>query len=77
MQPNECPSIEGLRGGDAVRIEHGIHVAECREQRTKRFHVADLAAEGADLELLEGIAALIPEHCLVAWDTGGVPWEES
>jgi hypothetical protein len=40
-------------------------------------HVADLAAEGADLELLEGIAALIPEHCLVAWDTGGVPWEES
>ncbi len=40
-------------------------------------HVADLAAEDADPGLLEQVAALIPEHCLVAWDTGGIPWDES
>jgi hypothetical protein len=38
--------------------------------------VAELAAEGCeDAALLEGIAALIPEHCLVGWDTGGAAWE--
>src|SRR5262249_62432837 len=38
--------------------------------------VAELAAEGCDdRTLLEHIAALIPEHCLVGWDTGGAPWE--
>ena len=29
----------------------------------------------ADRELLERVAALISEHCLVGWDTGGVDWE--
>ena len=38
--------------------------------------VAELAAEGCDDPgLLERTAALIPEHCLVGWDTGGVSWE--
>jgi hypothetical protein len=37
--------------------------------------VAELAAEGADPELLERIAGLIGEHCLVGWDTGGEAWE--
>jgi hypothetical protein len=37
--------------------------------------VAALAAEGADRALLERIAALIGEHCLVGWDTGGEAWE--
>ena len=30
---------------------------------------------GADREFLERVAALISEHCLVGWDTGGVDWE--
>jgi hypothetical protein len=38
--------------------------------------VAELATEGCDNRpLLEQVAALIPEHCLVGWDTGGAPWE--
>jgi hypothetical protein len=37
--------------------------------------VAELAAEGADPALLERIAGLIGEHCLVGWDTGGEAWE--
>jgi hypothetical protein len=38
--------------------------------------VAELAAEGCDdIALLEAVAALIPEHCLVGWDTGGAAWE--
>jgi len=38
--------------------------------------VAELAVEGCDDPALpEQLAALLPEHCLVGWDTGGTPWE--
>jgi hypothetical protein len=38
--------------------------------------VAELAVEGCgDPELPGQVAALLPEHCLVGWDTGGTPWE--
>ena len=30
----------------------------------------------ADRSYLERVAVLISPHCLVAWDTGGVPWPE-
>jgi GAF domain-containing protein len=30
----------------------------------------------ADRTLLERVALLISPHCLVGWDTGGVPWPE-
>jgi hypothetical protein len=41
-------------------------------------HVAELAAEGCDNRgLLEHVAALLSEHCLVGWDTGGVPWDDA
>ena len=30
----------------------------------------------ADRTFLERVALLISHHCLVAWDTGGVPWRE-
>ena len=40
--------------------------------------VAQLAADSClDPGLLEQIAPLIAEHCLVGWDTGGVPWDEA
>jgi GAF domain-containing protein len=29
-----------------------------------------------DREFLERVATLISAHCLVGWDTGGVPWRE-
>jgi GAF domain-containing protein len=35
------------------------------------------AAFGSDdRELLELVAARISPHCLVGWDTGGVPWDD-
>ena len=30
----------------------------------------------AEQAALERLAALLAAHCLVGWDTGGVPWEE-
>ncbi len=30
----------------------------------------------ADRDLLERVAALVAQHCLVAWDTGGVAWQD-
>ena len=37
--------------------------------------VAELVAEGCDdRAMLERVAVLISAHCLVGWDTGGVPW---
>lgn len=30
----------------------------------------------ADREFLERVAALVSQHCLVAWDTGGVAWRD-
>ena len=38
--------------------------------------VAELAADGcADQSLLAQVAKLIAPHCLVGWDTGGIPWD--
>jgi hypothetical protein len=45
------------------------------------FHgdrVAELAADGcADPAALERVADLVAPYCLVGWDTGGVPWDET
>jgi hypothetical protein len=32
--------------------------------------------DAADRAFLERVAVLISAHCLVGWDTGGVPWPE-
>jgi len=38
--------------------------------------VAELVADGCDDQpFLERVATLISAHCLVGWDTGGVPWD--
>jgi hypothetical protein len=39
-------------------------------------HVADLVGDGCDdPSCLERVAVGIAPHCLVGWDTGGVPWD--
>jgi hypothetical protein len=39
-------------------------------------HVADLVADGSpDPGFLAPVATAIAPHCLVGWDTGGVPWD--
>ena len=38
--------------------------------------VAELVVDGRDdRAFLDRVATLISTHCLVGWDTGGVPWE--
>ena len=42
----------------------------------KGTRVAELVVDGCpDAAVAEHVAASIAEHCLVGWDTGGVPWE--
>ncbi len=47
--------------------------------RFQGVHVADLEVGGdladADRALVEHVAALVAQHALVAWDTGGEAWE--
>jgi len=41
-------------------------------------HVAELVADGCDdRTFLDRVAVLISAHCLVGWDTGGIPWDSS
>ena len=38
--------------------------------------VAELVVDGCDdRAFLDRVAVLISAHCLVGWDTGGIPWE--
>jgi len=54
----------------ATRIQVPVTFGDAR--------VAELAAEGCDNRaLLEHVAALVSEHCLVGWDTRGVPWDDA
>ena len=40
--------------------------------------VAELVVDGCeDQVFLDRVAVLISAHCLVGWDTGGVPWDAS
>ena len=64
----------GARPGGRRRRERGGRT--CPGSSTRATPVAELAAEGcSDRALLERVAGLIAEHCLVGWDTGGAPWE--
>jgi hypothetical protein len=39
--------------------------------------VAELWVDGdADRAFLERVAVLVSAHCLVGWDTGGLPWQD-
>jgi len=57
----------------------GTQRPEARAQLRVEFQgdrIAELVADGCDdRKLLERVAGLIPEYCLVGWDTGGVPWD--
>jgi hypothetical protein len=38
--------------------------------------VAELVVDGCDdRAFLDRVATLISAHCLVGWDTGGIPWD--
>jgi putative methionine-R-sulfoxide reductase with GAF domain len=68
----------------AGEMEEGAHVLEVpivyEGQPVGALRVAggDASAFAADdREFLERVALLVSAHCLVGWDTGGVPWSEA
>ena len=48
-----------------------------RDMKVAELHVAPPPADDEEQAFLERVALLISPHCLVGWDTGGVPWPET
>jgi putative methionine-R-sulfoxide reductase with GAF domain len=82
VEPAERPQLpaDGVGGGlprmperqavDIPVLYGGRHIAV--------IHVeggSDDAIGKDDLAFLERVATLVSAHCLVGWDTGGVPWD--
>ena len=44
--------------------------------RVAELGVAGPAPDDEEQTALERLATLVSAHCLVGWDTGGVPWDE-
>jgi hypothetical protein len=61
--------------------EAGAPDPAARQRTTVAYdgdQVAELAADGgADTAFLERVASTIAPFCLVGWDTGGLPWDET
>ena len=65
---------ERAAGGSLIEIP-----IEYRGARIGALHVDSGATEpasGEERRFLERVATLVSAHCLVGWDTGGVPWSE-
>ena len=69
------------RGELVLGPEHGAPRPELRSEAPILFQgerIAELDADGCpDPALLGELAPLLALYCLVGWDTGGVPWDES
>jgi hypothetical protein len=69
------------RGELVLGPERGAPRPELRSEAPILFQgeqIAELAADGCpEPALLEELAPLLALYCLVGWDTGGVPWDES
>jgi hypothetical protein len=65
----------GERTGSGRLLEIPI---EYREARVGALHVESFGGEPGNDEqgFLGRVAVLLSAHCLVGWDTGGVPWSE-
>lgn len=78
--PHEVPQLEQppLREIDQRTREQSVPVlfdGTAVALLVARIDASDEAGEDA-AELLRGVASRIAGHCLVAWDTGGVEWED-
>ncbi len=68
--PSAGRTTEGATVLEIPVVYQGSQVAELRVE-------SDSAAFGeTEREFLERVAHLVSAHCLVAWDTGGVPWPD-
>jgi len=45
-------------------------------RKVAELEVCPREEEPQAVAFLERVATLVSAHCLVGWDTGGVPWEE-
>ena len=70
----------GPAGGDAGAAGSRLAVPVVHEgQAVGELAVASREPDALgqeDKTLLERVAVLLSLHCLVGWDTGGVPWDE-
>jgi putative methionine-R-sulfoxide reductase with GAF domain len=65
---------KGDRGdGDAGALEVPIAY---KGRTVGALRVAGWDLDEGDRAFLERVALLVSAHCLVGWDTGGVPWSE-
>jgi len=62
--------------GEAAEPLQAVDVS-FRNVKVAELRVAPPAADGEEQAFLERVALLISPHCLVGWDTGGVPWESA
>jgi putative methionine-R-sulfoxide reductase with GAF domain len=68
----------GAEGAGAGATEHVVPILY-RDRPVASLRVLSHSPEGFGEEealFLERVATLVSSHCLVAWDTGGVPWSE-
>ncbi len=72
--------VAGPAGGDAGAAGSRLAVPVVHEgQAVGELAVASREPDALgqeDKTLLERVAVLLSLHCLVGWDTGGVPWDE-
>jgi hypothetical protein len=59
----------GSRRGDVPVVYDGTQTAALRLECSVELDAQETA-------FLERVAVLISAHCLVGWDTGGLPWPE-
>lgn len=62
---------EGAATLEVPVVYQGSQVAALRIETDSAAPLGD-----ADRDFLERVALLVSAHCLVAWDTGGVPWSD-
>ena len=70
---------------DGDRLTHGPKLGEAGLDPRRVFPVSFQGTKVAELQVavgaeddafLERVATLVSAHCLVGWDTRGVPWSE-
>ena len=69
LGPRRGTEGAGAEAVDIPVVYQGAHVATLSARSDRPFGSEDRA-------FLERVALLVSAHCLVGWDTGGVPWSD-
>ncbi len=71
LGPWKGERVDGAPTHDEPIVYNGARVATLTVTARDGYTFAD-----EDLAFLKRVALLVSLHCLVGWDTGGVPWSE-